>query len=246
MKGTFIFSLLMSALAVSVRAMHPLITEDAGFLGRGTWQMETAFEHASPRAGGDDFSRALGVELAYGVTDSADLLLGLPWQMIDSGGVRESGHGDMSAELKFRAAEAAGWTLAFKPGFSLATGDEERGLGAGRAGYWLNLVLSRSAGALQYHFNAGWLRNANSSGERENIWKASAAAAVEVLPRTLAALDLAVETGADPAAEEHPASAVLGLVWSPLVWLDLDAGLKLGLNGAADDLGLLGGVALRF
>lgn len=142
MKRTFVFSLLMSALAGSVCAMHPLITEDAGFLGRGTRQLETGFEHVKPRAGVDDFSRALGVELAYGVTDSVDLLLGLPWQMTESGGAREAGHGDMTAEVKFRAAETAGWTLALKPGFSLATGDEERGLGAGRAGYWLNMVLT--------------------------------------------------------------------------------------------------------
>lgn len=164
MKGTFVFSLLMSLLAGSVCAMHPLITEDAGFLGRGTRQVETGFEHVRPRAGGNEYSRALGVELAYGVSDSADLLVGVPWQMMRSGGASESGHGDMTAEVKFRAAEAAGWTLAFKPGFSLATGDEERGLGAGRAGYWLNLVLSRSAGPMQYHLNAGWLRNANSAG----------------------------------------------------------------------------------
>lgn len=164
MKGVLIFSFLMPALAGGVCAMHPLITEDAGFLGRGTRQLEAGLEHAVPRSGGNEYSRALGVELAYGVTDSADLLLGLPWQMVKSGGASEAGHGDMTAEVKFRAAEAAGWTLAFKPGFSLATGDEERGLGAGRAGYWLNLVLSRSAGALQYHLNAGWLRNANSAG----------------------------------------------------------------------------------
>lgn len=67
-----------------------------------------------------------------------------------------------------------------------------------------------------------------------------------MLPRTLAVLDLAVETGADPAEDVHPASAVLGLVWSPLAWLDLDAGLKLGLNRSADDFGLLAGAALRF
>lgn len=58
--------------------------------------------------------------------------------------------------------------------------------------------------------------------------------------------ELAVETNTEKDAASHPVSSLLGLVWSPAPTLDLDAGVRLGLNDAADDLGLILGATLRF
>lgn len=227
-------------------AFHPLISEDTGFLGKGGRQVEAGFEHAASKEGADLYGNALGIKLSYGLTDKADLLLGAPWHGWTSGGRSESGIGDFTLETKFRIARKAGWVFALKPGFSLPTGDDGKGLGAGKRGVWLYGVAGKTAGPAQYYLNAGCLLNRNSSGEEEGIFKASAAAAVKVAPKTLASADLAIETNSDPAAALHPLSAVFGFIWSPSTSLDLDAGVKLGLNDAADDLGLLAGATFRF
>lgn len=242
-----LISLAVLALAGGdARAMHPLISEDTGFLGKGGRQAETGFEYSQASDGGNAYSRSLAAELSYGLTDKADLLFTVPWGGWTAGGRSENGLGDMTLDLKFQAAEKYGWTLALKPGLILAAGDDEKGLGAGKTAYALNAVAGRVRGPWQYYLNAGYTLNKNSAGEKEDILKVSAAAVHEILPKILISADLSAETNSDPAAAAHPLFSVFGVVWSPRDALDLDAGVKFGLNSAADDLGLLAGVTFRF
>ncbi len=243
MKKTLFAALLGGFCAGPALAMHPLISEDTGFLGKGGRQVEAGFEYSQASEGGNSYGRSLAAEFSYGLTDKADLLFTVPWQGWTAAGASESGLGDLALDVKF---QAAGWVFAVKPGFTLASGDDEKGLGAGKSAFGASLVAGKTVGAWQYYFNAGYLLNKNKGGEKEDILKASAAAAYEVLPKTLLTADLSAETNADPAAASHPLSSVFGVVWSPRDTLDLDAGVKLGLNDAADDLGLLVGATFRF
>ncbi|HNT97757.1 MAG TPA: transporter [Elusimicrobiales bacterium] len=227
-------------------AMHPLITEDTGFLGKGGRQAEIGYEYSAAEEGTDVYSRSLAAEVSCGLNDRTDLLLTVPFGGWSSAGTSEDGLGDLALDAKFQVAEKAGWAFALKPGLSLPTGDDKKGLGAGKSAYWVYGVAGRASGAWQYYVNAGYLLNKNKAGEKEDILKASAAAAYEVMEKTLLSVDLAYETNADPAAASHPLSSVFGIVWSPKDTLDLDVGVKAGLNDAADDLGLLAGATFRF
>lgn len=54
-----------------------------------------------------------------------------------------------------------------------------------------------------------------------------------------------MESNADKTSSVHPVHSVFGVIWSPYDYLDLDAGVKVGLNTAADHVGLLAGFTLR-
>lgn len=246
MRSALLAAAVLAASASSAGAFHPLISEDTGFLGTDARQIELGVEHSVSREGPDADSSALSAEFSYGFSDNIDLLVSAPWRRWSSGGASESGLGDVSIEAKFEAGRAGPWTIAMKPGLSLPSGDEAKGLGAGKKGAWLYAIAGRTAGPWQFYLNAGYFLNRNSGGEEEHIVKGSAAAALKVAPGTMLSADLTTETSADPAASAHPLSSVLGLVWSPHDYLDLDAGVRLGLNDAADDLGLLAGMTLRF
>lgn len=237
--------LLVAAAGLPASAFHPLISEDTGFLGKDVRQAELGFEHAVSKEGPDVYSNTGSAELSYGLFDKVDILLSAPWQGWNSHGVSESGLGDVALETKFPVGDKAGWTLALKPGFSLPAGDEAKSLGAGKGGVWLYGIAGRVAGPWHLYLNAGYLLNRNSVDEEENIFKASAAAALEVAPGLMVSGDLAAETNPDKDSSTPPASGVLGLIWSPYPTLDLDAGLKLGLTEPADDVGLLLGITLR-
>jgi len=245
-KKILVLTVALGGFCGNARALHPLISEDTGFLGKGVRQVETGFEYSAASGGADVYSRSLAAEFSYGLNGKADILLSAPWQGWTSAGMSESGPGDLALEAKFQVAEKAGWVLALKPGLSLPVGDEEKGLGSGRSGFWSYAIAGRASGPWQFYLNAGFLLNKNSGGEEEHIVKASAAAALEIAPGTLVSADLTTETSADPASLKHPAAAIFGLIWSPSENLDLDAGAKFGLNDEADDLGLLAGATFRF
>ena len=75
-------------------AAHPLNTEETGTQGTGGWQLELNGERNK-----DEGVRGAqaSMVLSYGVADTVDLQLGLPWQ--DTGS--ERGAGDMFAALKW-------------------------------------------------------------------------------------------------------------------------------------------------
>ncbi|MDD2806294.1 MAG: transporter [Elusimicrobiales bacterium] len=246
MKRTALAVCLAAAFCGRASGMHPLVSEDTGFLGKGGRQVELGLEHAVSREGPDIYSNSLCAEISYGLNERADLLFTVPWQGWSSAGVSESGPGDLALETKLRVAEKAGWTFAVKPGLSLATGDHEKGLGSGKTDLWAYAIAGRTSGPWQFFLNAGYFLNKNSAGEEAHILKGSAAVVLEAAPRTLVTADLTTETSADPDASSHPLSSIFGVAWSPADTLDLDAGVKLGLNDAADDLGLLAGATFRF
>jgi hypothetical protein len=148
-------------------------------------------------------------------------------------------------EAKFAAGARRGWDFSLAPGFSLPAGDDARGLGAGENRAWFSAIAGRRDGGLQYHLNAGYTLNNGSAGEERHLFGAAAMAGAELSPKFLLAAELAVETNSGKDAASHPLYSTLGAVWYPSPSLDLSAGVRIGLNGAADDLGLLAGLTIR-
>ncbi len=226
-------------------AFYPLTGEDTLFHGRDGREIEGGLDYNVSKEGPDRYSTGVFSRLTYGLWDELDLMVTVPWQGWNSKGISESGLGDVLLEAKFQAGQRSGWTFAMKPGFSLPAGDEAKSLGAGEGGLWLYGIAGKARGPWQFYLNAGYMLNRNSVHEEEHLLKGSAAAGLKVLPDILVTAALTAETNKNERAHSHPVTSVFGLVWSPYATLDLDAGVKAGLNRSSDDFGLLAGMTLR-
>jgi hypothetical protein len=240
---------------------HPLITDDTGTQGKGKFQLEMNGKAARDKEilGGVDTreeSRELAVALASGATDTVDLVVGLPWirsRMKENGATvsDESGAGDASLEVKWRFLDRGGFSLAMKPGLTLPTGNEERGLGNGRPSFGLTLIATQKWERSFLDFNMGFARSsfeleADRESNRRGTWSASIAVGAEVVKELTMVANIGAETNGDKGSDTWPAFLLGGLIYSVTETLDVDLGIKKGLNRPEADLSVLAGAAWRF
>ncbi|OGW60477.1 MAG: hypothetical protein A2V83_09230 [Nitrospirae bacterium RBG_16_64_22] len=143
-------------------------------------------------------------------------------------------------------AEGKGASLAVKPGLTLPTGDEAKGLGAGKTRYALFLLATADLGSSAVHLNAGFKRNENSVDERKGIWHVSVAGEAGVTKNLKVVGNVGTERNTDRSSRADPAFGLVGLIYSVSESLSLDAGVKAGLNGPETDSTFLAGLAYRF
>lgn len=232
-------------------AAHPLITDDAGTQGKGKFQLEVNGEYAHDDEDGVTADAAeIATMLSCGIGDTIDVVLGIPYQYIrakDPGAaIREKGGSDTSLELKWRFYEKEGLSFALKPGITLPTGDEAKGLGAGKATYGLFFIATRELEPWAFHLNLGYGRNENKVDEREDIWHVSLASERVLVKDLKAVANLGIERNPDRTSSSHPAFILGGLIYSLSERLDVDFGVKRGLNKPETDYSILAGAALRF
>jgi outer membrane putative beta-barrel porin/alpha-amylase len=228
-------------LAAQLHAARPLITEDTDTQGAGSWQLEVFGEDGKARGTGAPLERQDAV-LSYGVTANADVQFGLPW--IRHAGGR--GTGDVALDLKWRFLERGPLSLGLMPGITLPTGDDARGLGAGRAGWGTLFIVAYDLETWAFHAHAGYQRNRNTQGERESLRHLSGAIVAQAAPGMKVVVDFARSTSADPAQSRVERYLLFGAIWSVGKDLDLDLGLKAGAGGAALDEALLLGLTARW
>ena len=236
-------------------AAHPLITDDAGTQGKGKFQIELNSEFTYDKEIGlGGTTREAGGEVAaivsYGIIDSIDVVLVIPYQWTrqkEEGTVisDEDGISDISLEGKWRFYDKNDLSFALKPGITFPTGNEDRGLGAGRATYSIFFITTKELDPLAFHLNLGYARNENRIDERKNIWHASLASEVEIVDGLKAVANIGIERNPDKSSSTAPAFILGGLIYSLLENLDIDLGLKVGLNKPEIDYSILAGVALR-
>ncbi|MBP2675637.1 MAG: hypothetical protein H6Q84_2477 [Deltaproteobacteria bacterium] len=181
----------------------------------------------------------LAATLSAGAADSVDIVIGFPWlwNRVKEDGAAvsdESGAGDASLEVKWRFLEKGGFSLAVKPGVSLPTGNEGKGLGNGRPPYGVTLIASQDFERSFLYFNVGYVHNeykldGDRATSRGDIWSGSVAAGVKIM-------------------ESHtwPAFLLGGFIYSIADELDVDLGVKTGLNRPETDLAAPAGVTWRF
>jgi hypothetical protein len=238
-------------LAGTAFAAHPLITDDTGTQGRGNSQLElnAEFEHEDEDGSEADTSE-VAATLSYGIAEKVDLVLNLPYQFIrvkERGETAsEDGISDISIEAKWRFFEKDGLSFALKPGISLPTGDEDKGLGAGKVAYSAFFIATKKVGPWAFHVNLGYMRNENDADERKNLWHASAAAQVQATKNLIIAGNIGIEENTDRNADTDPAFILGGVIYSLTEDLDVDFGVKAGLTGPEADYSLLAGLAWRF
>ncbi|MFH2118991.1 MAG: transporter [Pseudomonadota bacterium] len=243
--------------ASAVYAAHPLITDDAGTVGKGGVQIEINAELAYDKEKLDDSTtqKNEGAEAAltvtFGLTEDLDFVVAAPYQWLsahenDELTAREKGISDMSLDLKWRFFEKDGWGLALKPGISLPTGNEEKELGGGRTSYRLFFITTRELEPWAFHLNIGYIRNENNGGDRSDLWHASAAAEVGLVKDLKAVANVGIETNPASGSGTHPAFALGGLIYNLSEKISLDAGVKFGLTKPEADVSYLAGITIKF
>lgn len=270
----FVFSLFTfhySLSAVSFAA-HPLTTDDTGTQGKGKFQIEVntefTFDKEKEDADGDgveDTVKAKGREVAtvltYGATDSLDIFIEVPYKtsktkingQVDptDPSADAKGISDMTIGAKWRFYEKDGLSFAIKPGITIPTGDENKGLGNGRASYDVVFITTKEIEPWAFHLNLGYTHNVyklqkDKDEKRKDIWKASLAAELEVVKNLKIVADTGIERNEENGKSTHPAFILGGLIYSISENFDINVGIKGGLNKPADDVAVLAGIALRF
>lgn len=245
-------AVLMAVPACPAFAEHPLITDDSGTQGKGKAQLELVAEYSRAEDAGVVEKTMVGPTmpvLSIGLLDNVDVVSGISYQRTTvedaESRVTRSGAGDFALDVKWRFFERGGLGLAVKPGLTLPTGDQEKGLGAGRSTQRLFAIATQEAGPWALHVNVGYTRNANRVGDREALWHASAAAARVVVKDLKATANVGVDTDADPASRRAPAYILGGLVYAVSDRLALDIGARRSFNVAGTAYAVLGGVTIR-
>lgn len=230
-------------------AAHPLISEDTGTQGEDKFQLELNAEKGRDNSG-DVKTDTLNsnMTLSYGFRENADIIFTLPHQntRTDTDGeiTTARGFSDVAMDLKWRFYEAEKISFALKPGFTYPSGDENQGLGSGKAKYGLYFITSIDPAPWTYHIHVGYLRNRNTADEREGIWHASFGGWYTNGKLRLI-YDAGINTNTDKTAKSNPAFLILGAIYSVTEDFDLDVGIK-KVNNPATDPSLLAGITLRW
>ena len=216
-------------------AAHPLITEDTGTQGAGRWQLELNVERQK-----DDSARATqwGTTLSYGLEDNADLQIGIPYTV-------NQGRQDLAVDVKWRFHQQGATSLGLKPGITLPTGDEQRGLGTGKVTAGSLLILSYEPEAWSFHTHAGFRYSRNSVGDRESLLHYSASLWLKPTDKLKLVADLSFDTNPDRSSNNSLRQHVFGFIYSVTKDFDVDAGIRRG-NSPAIDRALMAGVTLRW
>jgi hypothetical protein len=228
----------------NAHAAHPLISDDAGTTGAGKFNLELNAEYANDNG---DSETQIAATLSAGIRENIDLVLTVPYLFtrIDEGAetLEEDGLSDIALEIKWRFYEKDGLSLALKPGIVLPTGDEEEGLGDGKAAYSLHFLTSKELNPVTLHLDLGYIRNGR---ELRDIWHYSLAAEYEVSKPLNLVANIGGETNPDRESNVHPLFLLGGMIYKINDNFSIDFGLKTGLNKAEADYTVLAGIILDF
>lgn len=237
--------------AGSAFAAHPLITDDTSTQGKGKFQLEMngEFAHEADNGLKADTTEVAAI-LSYGALDNLDIILGAPFQWLrlkeNGDTASESGLSDVSLEVKWRFFEKEKFSLALKPGVSLPTGDNEKGLGSGKVNFSAFFIATWHAEPFSVHANLGYLHNENDVDERRNLWHSSVGIEYAVTEKVKLVGNIGIEQNTDRNINTHPAFILGGLICSLSEHVDMDFGIKAGLNEPETDYAILAGIAWRF
>ncbi len=236
---------------IAASAAHPLITDDTGTMGTGKAQLEMTGEYGHDKEDGGSTTTTEGAaSLSYGLSDSLDLVVGLPFQYFREKDAKttmsEHGFSDASIEVKWGFYENNGLSFALKPGLTLPTGEDEKGLGTGKVSSSLFSIISKEKDPWAFHLNLGYIRNENTLGEEEDIWHASIASTLGVTEELTAVANIGLESNTDELAGTDPAFFLAGLIYALSEEFDIDCGIKYGINDSEPDYTVLAGIIWKF
>lgn len=255
----------MAVLCLSIQcpaafAAHPMITDDAGTLGKGTVQIELngdIGQDKSTNAGQTTKynSSQIASTIGVGVTDKIDLTFGYtrPWGDgdVDGASFKDNGSHDFSLNMKWQLFEHEGYSFTIKPqiGYSYASGVPDNDY---TMSYGVNLILTKEFEPFALHANAGYTYNdynlaSTRDANRNSIWNVSLAGTYDVIKEKLKlAADFGAATSQDKQFNEMLVYGLTGFIYSVNKNLDLSAGVKIGLTEPETDLTGTFGLTLKF
>lgn len=248
---SFLSSVVLTSLTLAlaprpVHGAHPLITEDTGTQGKGGWQLEVNGERTRDRSDGAvTHGNQAAATLSHGAADRVDVQLTLPYLRQTTDGARVSGKLDLAIDVKWRFYENGPLSLGLKPGFTIPSGNDNEGLGAGRSTWGSLAILSYDREGWALHSHIGYRRNRNSTGHRESLKHISVAFWFKPSARLKLVSDHSLDTNPDGASATVLRQTVLGIIYSVAPNLDLDAGVRFG-NAPSIERALLFGTTLRW
>jgi hypothetical protein len=251
--GIMVFFMSMSA----AFAAHPLITDDAATVGQEKLQLEVNGEYGHDEYQGVTVNAFdVGASFTYGVLNNVDIVCGIPTRHIRTSidatpstpksKTTEDGLGDISLGVKWRFFKGDPFSFALKPEFSLPTGDHEKGMGTGRFTYGAYLISTGEFDPWVVHLNLGYMENKNKIDERKGVWHISVAAEFSVDERLKFVANIGSEKNANKVSSINPAFALCGFIYTIQANLDVDCGVKVGLNAPEPDLAVLAGITWNF
>ena len=240
-------------------AAQPLVTDDTGTMGIMKLQLESGAEFGWDRQSSNGVTtnapyQSLNIAMTAGMLDSLDLVLTLPfsWQQVEVNGLKTYDNGglnDLSLALKWRFLELGPASFALKPCFTIPSGDYNRGLGNGRPAYGTTLISTVELKPVTISANAGYTFQKYTDTDkyiyRENLWNLSLSGTVEIVKGLQAVAEIGTTTNINSARATWPVFITGGFIYTVLDHLDIDAGVKGGLNGPAPDLAVMAGFTLR-
>lgn len=229
----------------------PLITDDTGTQGKGKVQIEALGGYTYDKEEGiKSEENVIATALTYGIVDPVDITLFLLYQSWSIDGKsfteRENGLSDLAMEVKWRFFEKEGFSFALKPGLTLPTGNEKKGLGAGKSIYYIYFIGSKELKPWSFNANVVYIRNENKIDERRDLWSVSLATTVEITKGFKLVADTGVESNPDKSSDVLPAWILGGFIYSPMENFDIGLGLKGGLTKPASDITIRGGLTWRY
>ncbi|HOT46125.1 MAG TPA: transporter [Spirochaetota bacterium] len=229
------------------------------------WEGQSTFGRVSVK----DDTNVAGIGITYGIIDPLDISIGIPYQHSHSRekhlfytgpfagfAFRESetvtGLSDVNIEFKWKFFEYKALTLAIKPGAIIPTGDEDKGLGAGKFGAYGYFITTLDFNPVVMHLNLGYIRNQNRANEREDIWHASLAFEIWAVKDYLRFVaNAGFERNRDKRSNIQDVFLLAGVIVSPTPDCDLDLGFKYSVQGKGwespgPDYSVLAGATVRF
>jgi hypothetical protein len=254
---TICFSTLTATQAL---AGHPLISDDAGTIDVGNYEIELngSYTHDKDRA--DGITARTGssdgeLKIGTGLYKNLGVAIGLPYtfstRTSEDGNLvsKDDGFGDMTLELKYAFAELGGINFAFKPALTLPTGKSS--MSDDHTQYAATLIATREFmdGAYALHANLGYeyhtYKSAQEAGRR-SLWSASLAGEAEIAKGLVVVANFGLASNPDKSSKEPPVFALTGARYEINDHLEVSAGVKLGLTKPEDDLQLIYGMVLKF
>lgn len=237
-------------------ASHPLISDDAGTLGKGAVQVELNGEIGTDKetVNGSTIktdSSQIATTFGYGLTDKVDLNLGIarPWGSSEEAGItnKDAGSVDFSFGAKWQVYEKDGYSIALKPtfGYSYAVNAPDNNY---TTSFGAAVVLTKELQPLAFHINLGYTYNDYSvdSSLKNSIWNFSFATVYELRKNTKLVADIGFSSNPEQSVNEMPAFGLLGAIYTINKTIDASIGAKFGLTKPETDVTGLFGITLKF
>ena len=242
----------------------PLITDDTGTVEPRKAEVELNAGYTYDKESDNGVPRRTEafdgeIKVNTGITKDLGVSLAVPYlfsERVTDGGQlagTNEGFGDMTLELKYRFFEHEGLSLAVKPTVLLPTGKYSAGLSDGRWGFGGALIATRefAEGTCLLHANVGYEHHGfrtdlQREENRSDLWFGSLAGEAQVTKALTLVTDFGLSTTQERSTSELCSYGLVGARYAISEFLDIDAGVKVGLAKPEDDLALLYGAVLKF